>query len=58
MSGEYSSKDEIEITPEMIEAGIAVAWAAPLMEPDDDSIRKMVEEIFRSMSLVRRVRHS
>ena len=37
---------EIEMTPDMIEAGAEVAWRAPIMEPDEPSMRKMVTDVF------------
>lgn len=43
------SENEIEITAEMIDAGVDVAWRSPLTEPDEASVRQMVIDIFRTM---------
>jgi hypothetical protein len=42
---------EVEITPEMIDAGTEIAWRTPIMEPDEALIRQMVRDIFSAMSL-------
>jgi hypothetical protein len=47
---------DIEITPAMIEAGMDIAWRAPLTEPDENSIRRMVSDIFSAMLRARPIR--
>jgi hypothetical protein len=43
---------EIEITPEMIEAGVRVLWESGAIEtPMGDADRDLVHEIFVAMSL-------
>lgn len=43
--------DEIEITPEMMEAGMAayVGYWIGCRDADDDREREMVQEVFRAM---------
>jgi hypothetical protein len=33
----------------MIEAGAEIAWRTPIMDPDDEMIRRMVAEVFQAM---------
>ena len=44
-----SSAPEIEITPEMIEAGLGALFRFHISEPDDDEMREAVAAVFRSM---------
>jgi hypothetical protein len=40
---------EIEVTPEMIEAGLDEIWNHPIMEPTESELRVAVEGVFRAM---------
>lgn len=51
------SREEIEITPEMIEAGTEVVWRAPIMDADDAAMRQMVADVFRAMLRVSPTHH-
>jgi hypothetical protein len=42
--------DAIEITPEMIEAGVAVLWASGAVDEKMGADRLLVSEIFRAMA--------
>jgi hypothetical protein len=50
--------EEIEITPEMIEAGMNVVWKTDIMDPREPELRAMVRNIFTSMLSASRLRHS
>jgi hypothetical protein len=41
--------DEIEITPEMIEAGVEELYSHPILQPDDQSMALAVSAVFRTM---------
>jgi hypothetical protein len=45
--------DRIEITPEMIEVGVEIAWGSPLDLPTDKNLGEMVDRIFRAMTRAR-----
>jgi hypothetical protein len=45
-------KDEIEITPEMIEAGFAVLKASGLTDDPLEADKLVVADIFRAMALI------
>ncbi len=49
MSGDVSEK--VEVTPEMIEAGLSVLWASGAVEGQLGSDRALVAEIFEAMVL-------
>jgi hypothetical protein len=45
---------EIEITPAMIEAGVAVLWESGAVEnPNEDADRSLVQKIFVAMAALR-----
>jgi hypothetical protein len=44
------STDEIEITPEMIEAGLRVLWDSGAIENPMDADRVLIRKIFAAMS--------
>jgi hypothetical protein len=44
--------NEIEITPEMIEAGVRVLWDSGAYEPMDGVDQLLIEKIFVAMSRV------
>lgn len=46
---ETDTTDEIEVTPEMIEAGVERLYCFPITEPDEDSMRAAVAEVYRVM---------
>lgn len=46
--------DEIEITPEMIEAGLEALYGFPITEPTEAEMRVAVAEVFRTMARLRR----
>ncbi len=48
-----SSGAEVEITPEMIEVGLAVVWGSPIDCPTEDDMRLMVRRVFSVMSKAR-----
>jgi hypothetical protein len=48
--------DEIEITPEMIESGLAELKTHDIMQPIDEELRVAVSEVFRAMMRSRGVR--
>jgi hypothetical protein len=41
---------EIQVTSEMIEAGLTVVWRAPIMDPDEESMKAMVRKVFIEMT--------
>ena len=45
--------EEIEVTPEMIEAGLEALYCFPITEPDDASMKKAVVAVFSAMLSVR-----
>lgn len=47
--------DEVEITPEMIEAGLEELYKHPVMEPDDGTMREAVKCVFKRMMASRRL---
>jgi hypothetical protein len=49
---------EIEITPEMLEAGLAIVWRSPIDCPTEDDMRLMLTRLFTAMSKVRLESHS
>jgi hypothetical protein len=50
---ERDGPDEIEITPEMIEAGLCVLWDSGAVENPMDADRILIRKIFLAMSLHR-----
>jgi hypothetical protein len=42
--------DEIEVTPEMIEAGYQELMYHPIMDPDEESMKIAVREVFVAMT--------
>jgi hypothetical protein len=46
---ETNELPEIEITPQMIEAGLAVVWRSPIMDPTEEEMRAMTREVFSVM---------
>jgi hypothetical protein len=48
-SPEGNSTDEIEVTPEMIEAGLRVLWDSGAVENPLDADRTVIREIFLAM---------
>lgn len=40
---------EVEITPEMIEAGLRALYTFRITEPDEDEMRSAVAEVFKMM---------
>ena len=42
--------DEIEVTPQMIDAGVSVLWGLGIVDCQMESDRLAVEEIFRAMA--------
>jgi hypothetical protein len=45
---------QIEITPEMIEAGATVVWQSPIECPTEQDVHLMVKRILRVMTQARR----
>ena len=45
---------EIEVTPEMIEAGVDELYGHPIMEPNDDVLAETVKAVFCRMLEVHR----
>lgn len=43
------ASDEIEITPEMIEAGLAELWNHDITEPREDEMREAVRSVYSAM---------
>ncbi len=41
--------DEVEVTPEMVEAGVTVLWASCAIEHPLQADRLVVEDIYRAM---------
>jgi hypothetical protein len=58
LTGTGVPADRIEITPEMAEAGLDVAWRSPLMEATEGDLRLMVSQIFVAMMRAKRTHHS
>jgi hypothetical protein len=46
--------NEIEVTPEMIEVGLATLYEFPITEPFEDEMRKAVCAVYKSMSSIRK----
>lgn len=46
---------EIDITPEMIAAGMEVVWSVDLIDPREVELRVMVLEVFKRMAQVGRL---
>lgn len=51
MAKEAKERREIEITPEMIRAGVDVLWDFDLMHPTEDELQKAVGAVYRAMSI-------
>lgn len=58
MSGERAGtrsepvEEEIEVTPEMVEAGLSRLFRFHISEPDEDELRVAVAEVFKAMAQV------
>jgi hypothetical protein len=46
---------EIEITPEMIDAGVNCLWRSPIDEPSEDDLRVTAIKVFTAMFAARRL---
>jgi hypothetical protein len=47
-------EQEIEITPEMIDAGLSVLYRFPITEPVESEMREAVAAVYRAMSNIRK----
>jgi hypothetical protein len=48
------AEKEIEITPEMIEAGMSALYDFPITEPFESEMREAVAAVYGAMSSIRR----
>jgi hypothetical protein len=49
--------NEIEITPEMIEAGLGALYGFPITEPFESDMREAVAAVYRAMCSIRMPLH-
>jgi hypothetical protein len=52
--GDEVATNEIEITPEMIEAGLNALYGFPITEPFESEMREAVATVYRAMNNIRK----
>ena len=53
MDNKPEKRAEVEITPEMIEAGLECLWGFPVTEPTEGEMREAVKAVFIAMLAAR-----
>jgi hypothetical protein len=48
-----NSPGYVEVTRDMVEAGVDELFRHPIMEPDESAMRFAVEQVYRAMEVVR-----